>query len=610
MELTIKRLFFSVSLLLFLSCDVIKGQDGDVSQVDTSFPERIKILIAAIEKFGETEFKKVINTIYGGLSQLKETCLEIETLITLGKKVIRSDTEFEDVFYDVCSTYRIESSSVCKGLSKSFSPALFFIFKNSKLSSKEMAAILLGRKCMTKAEYERSRLNFSLTWPAINQSASASSSRTGRNGASPVTVQSGREAGIRKFLHLTDIHVDLDYQVGANVQCKEQVLCCRTGESVGSDGELAGYWGELRGNCDIPNRVAIESLEKIRTVLSHDPTSFEYVLWTGDMTPHNVWQTSRTSVHESARTWSRLVQGHLPANMSVILVLGNHEAHPVDMYSPPYITGDISTSWIYSDLYDLWQDWIPGDGKTFKYGGFYSHDLADKLRVIVLNTNLWTRTNFWSLYDPRDPYGQLDWLADQLAEAETLGLNVHIAGHHPVGHEWLDYVVHNYLQLIERYQDTVKATFHGHTHLDEVRLHYANCSAKVPLVVGFVGGSLTTYYNVNPNYKIYTIDETTSAVLDVDTYYFNMTAANVQGNQSQPVWLEEQSAIKAFNMADLSPQQWAQFMIDSQSDVRLMDTYYQRGHRYSGVEPWLDYCDDKCQISTRQSMIVTDPTLC
>lgn len=39
----------------------------------------------------------------------------------------------------------------------------------------------------------------------------------------------------------------------------------------------------------------------------------------------------------------------------------------------------------------------------------------------------------WMLYNEVDPYGQLQWMADTLAEAEKAGEMVHILSHVPTG---------------------------------------------------------------------------------------------------------------------------------------------------------------------------------
>lgn len=63
------------------------------------------------------------------------------------------------------------------------------------------------------------------------------------------------------------------------------------------------------------------------------------------------------------------------------------------------------------------------------------------------------RTAFfrWLLYDDFDPYGQLQWMADVLAEAEKAGEMVHILSHVPSGDD-TSYSVwaHQFKRIIER----------------------------------------------------------------------------------------------------------------------------------------------------------------
>lgn len=54
-----------------------------------------------------------------------------------------------------------------------------------------------------------------------------------------------------RILHLSDLHVDLQYDEGSAVNC-DHPLCCR--HAFGDPGpgeEAAGYWGS-HGECDIP----------------------------------------------------------------------------------------------------------------------------------------------------------------------------------------------------------------------------------------------------------------------------------------------------------------------------------------------------------------------
>lgn len=52
------------------------------------------------------------------------------------------------------------------------------------------------------------------------------------------------------------------------------------------------------------------------------------------------------------------------------------------------------------------------------------------------------------------------------------------------------------------------AQFFGHTHRDQFYLFYAP-ETKDPVAVGWNGGSVTTFTNVNPNYRIYRVNSLT-----------------------------------------------------------------------------------------------------
>lgn len=70
--------------------------------------------------------------------------------------------------------------------------------------------------------------------------------------------------------------------------------------------------------------------------------------------------------------------------------------------------------------------------------------------------------------------------------------------------------------------------------------------------VAWTGGSGTTYTGRNSNYRIYTVESNTFEVIDVDTYIFNLTAANLTPNRP-PEWFKEYSFREAFGVTDLSP---------------------------------------------------------
>lgn len=50
------------------------------------------------------------------------------------------------------------------------------------------------------------------------------------------------------------------------------------------------------------------------------------------------------------------------------------------------------------------------------------------------------------------------------------------------------------------------AQFHGHTHNDHYLLYFDPSDAERATNVAFIGGSGTAYSDVNPNYRIYSVD--------------------------------------------------------------------------------------------------------
>lgn len=108
-------------------------------------------------------------------------------------------------------------------------------------------------------------------------------------------------------MHISDVHVDLFYTVGAAMKCSEPV-CCRSNVTMKlqhkdawnrilndqhlevsevNDGP-AGYWGSI-AYCDLPFQTFQLFLEEVKKM-----NDLDMIIWTGDNTPHDVWQQSQT----------------------------------------------------------------------------------------------------------------------------------------------------------------------------------------------------------------------------------------------------------------------------------------------------------------------------
>lgn len=142
------------------------------------------------------------------------------------------------------------------------------------------------------------------------------------------------------------------------------------------------------------------------------------------------------------------------------------------------------------------------------------------INLLVLYFNYFVLCR-WLLYQPKDPDNQLQWLEGTLLEAEKNQEFVHILSHIPINsNNCVKVWKREYVRIIDRFSHLIKAEFNGHTHTDELAIFYnSNAEAKN---IAWNGGSITTYTKLNPNYKIYTVNNSNyvSYCLDLCNYNY------------------------------------------------------------------------------------------
>lgn len=131
---------------------------------------------------------------------------------------------------------------------------------------------------------------------------------------------------ISTFVHITDIHIDPYYEPGSLNDCQEP-LCCRATSgpvAVNDKRRQAGRWGDY-GNCDTPVRTLRSALNRIR----QEHSDAEYWLWTGDISPHDIWNITKEEALSHVRLVTKMIRDY-SNGLPVFPVIGNHEAHPVN----------------------------------------------------------------------------------------------------------------------------------------------------------------------------------------------------------------------------------------------------------------------------------------
>ncbi|XP_055851214.1 sphingomyelin phosphodiesterase-like [Episyrphus balteatus] len=447
------------------------------------------------------------------------------------------DSALKNTMIELCQRFEIETNETCEGIINIYYPTAKFLVQQSKIDSRSFCGVFLQAGiCKVKDDnYDWKIFIDSKKLPAEGPKKEIPSK--GNNDLN--------------IVHVTDIHYDPLYQVGALAECDE-ALCCQLHKNVSENTEkAAGYWGDYR-QCDIPWHAIADALKQIKK--NHE--KIDYVYTTGDVVDHASWLGSKNKNLESLKKVYQELKATF-GDIPVYPTIGNHDSHPSHGFAPPNVTDDqVSTQWLYDLHADLWSSWLPASAlETIKKGGYYTVSSRKGFRVVALNNNDCYTLNFWILYDGSYPSEQLQWLHDILLQAEKDGEHVHILAHIPSGVTscWSVWS-REFNRIVERFSNTISGIFNGHTHYDEFSVYYAN--KTTPVNVAWNGGSLTTYNSnkesKNPNYKIYQVEPTSFQVVDQETWFFNLTKANLKPEES-PKWELEYKMSDEFNMTDLSP---------------------------------------------------------
>ncbi|KAI3389524.1 hypothetical protein SNEBB_005773 [Seison nebaliae] len=400
-----------------------------------------------------------------------------------------------------------------------------------------------------------------------------------------------------RILHLSDIHLDLDYVANGVTDCGEP-LCCRNGTYDKGQSD-AWKWGDYR-NCDTPMAVLTSLMVQLKT-----EEKFDFIYFTGDLPPHTVWGTSKNDSLKYLSITTNIMKIYLN-DFQIYPAVGNHESSPMNLF-PSERVNITDDKWLYKALADSWINTLklPSEiRKTVENGGYYELMIKERLRIISLNTIFCYRLNFWLLVDNKDPYGQLQWLVDILQHSENRNIRVHIIGHIPPGNnDCIKTWSWNYNKIVQRYESTIVAQFFGHTHRDHFEIFYDNDYHQRPtphhlvrpINIAYITPSVTPYAKLNSGYRIYEVegdyDKSNYFVLNHRTVIMNINEAE---KTNKPEWKLEYDAKNAYQLKSLFPIDWHNLTIKLENDEKLFDQFYGNFMKNSTVRK---KCDKKCKAN-------------
>ncbi|KAF2166977.1 hypothetical protein M409DRAFT_54735 [Zasmidium cellare ATCC 36951] len=522
------------------------------------------------------------------------TCGECQSaLLTLKGIAFFGDDRVIASLARACKLTNAEDNDVCDGIMAQEGPILARAIREMDVpshTSKLFCTTLMGLCDIPEVR------PYNVTFPKPKP---ANLARPEPSGKSPI-----------KFVHFSDIHVDLEYETGSNYNCTKPI-CCRSYTEEDAPGNNT-YPAGPNGNhlCDVPKSLEESMYETIKDVAS----DAAFAIFTGDIPEHAVWIVEKAGVKHSIDSAYSTMAKILP--MPVYGTLGNHEAVPCNSFPHQEIEDAISSQWVYDIVSKKWRTWIGNNNARIadRYGAYSYLVPQTKLRVISINTNLFYAFNFWVFEKEMtfDPDNQFAWLVSELQAAEDAGERVYIIGHMPPGRHDALYDGSNYLdQIVNRYEATIAAMFWGHTHQDHFELSYSDYSKRSHLtasMMSYISPSLTPTSG-SPAFRVFTVDPDTFGVLDFEVYTAPLEAEGFQ--TTGPTWKPYYSAREAYgslvnlssSSAELTPAFWHNVTSVFESNDTAFQQYYSRKSRGWNKGNCTEECkvDEICQLRAAEA---------
>ncbi|KAG7308007.1 hypothetical protein JYU34_006641 [Plutella xylostella] len=350
-------------------------------------------------------------------------------------------------------------------------------------------------------------------------------------------------AKIGYFWHITDLHYDPFHN-------SPEFKGCRHGHNHKEHSHRNGR--HRLETCDASWSL-IQSAAAF--MAERHPDTLEFVLWTGDILSSSMEHASEELKLEAVRNVTDVLSRTFSSQF-VFPALGHNDPPPSRR------------------LVDMWMQWLPTEAlDTFETGGYYTIEQShSKLRIVVLNSNLWaggaSRSDAHAHSHARAQWKWLEGVLDKTRKQHEMVYLVAHAGpgmeERPNagsasaagGGELSPLANSRILHTIRQYSDVIAGQFYGHRHADTFRIIY---NEGRPVSWAFLAPSLTPRGAgsvSNPGLRLYKFDSNTGKVLDYTQYYLDIshtrgeTHWSIEYNLTQYYGLREVTAASLDALAD------------------------------------------------------------
>lgn len=394
-------------------------------------------------------------------------------------------------------------------------------------------------------------------------------------------------------LHISDFHIQLDYELGSEGNCTNLLgMCCtdhswnklekpghvdnshlrffdwyydddeqfQLGDDVTREVFNASVWDPAQQfghyKCDSPELLVNSSLKSIVDYQKENDLALDFVIFTGDIVDHDEFEAiSYQDTIDSETTIFRDMKKYFK-NTPVYSVLGNHDTFPYGQLASEATGHRNLYEWNDQLAAELWigNGWLPAEkyGQIKKHYTGYSVETSRGLKVIALNSNAYYKGNlynYWNMTDGIDQYGSLKFLIDELVESESKGQRVWIIAHIPFIVDSIPIQAEAYKQIVTRFAPaTIAGLFFGHTHQDEFNVLYAHDNKTIDnaLMNTWIAQSVTPWINYNPGWRYYEVDSETFSIVNSYNFYTKLNETFNDDGQ-EPVWERLYSARESYD---------------------------------------------------------------
>ena len=410
---------------------------------------------------------------------------------------------------------------------------------------------------------------------------------------------------------ITDVHFNPFYDQTLFDQLKAADASQWQAIFAGSKIKGIGSYGDFKEETDY--NLLISALENMAAV-SGKP---DFVIFSGDFLAHIFHDryadcNNKSSegldafIDKTVTFFAILFEKYFPG-VPVYLSLGNNDCYNGDYMIAP--EGDFlkNTAVIFS------QHLLKNPANkasfiaTYPIGGYYAivPPKSPNSRIISLNTIFFSpkHKSDFTEYNPAEK--QLDWFESQLKSAKAKKEKIWLLLHIPPGaavyatlkkksyiSDWVPTYIDRFTRLLTEYSSIIKASFAGHTHMDDFRLLLGQ--GKPEQARGFIciSPGVSMLFGNNPAFKTFTYNPQTFSLMDHEIYYVNLHEMP-EGWTGPVKWEKEYGFSQTYGQSSINPGtlQTVYFAIRDNPVIRAhYMNYYDVNHRKAVTESnWKSY---------------------